>query len=72
MEWWRRCQPCGAEIIYKCSGKLVGEWTRRPLKTMVTELQFADDAPLVGSSRENIVRVARVMSEVGGHDKKNL
>ena len=63
-EWRRRCGCFGAEVLYKCAGKLVGERTRRPLKTTVTELQFADDAALVGISREEIERAARVLDEV--------
>ena len=52
------------EVLYKYGGKLVGERTRRPLKTTVTELQFADDAAIVGSSREEIERAARTLDEV--------
>ena len=65
MEQWRkRSQPFGVEVLYKYGGKLVGERTRRPLKTTVTELQFADDAAIVGSSREEIERAARTLDEV--------
>ena len=42
----------------------MGERTRRPLKTTVTELQFADDAALVCSSREGVERSARVLDQV--------
>ena len=42
----------------------MGERTRRPLKTTVTELQFADDAALVSSSREGVERSARVLDQV--------
>ena len=52
------------EVLYRCSGKLVGERTRRPLKTTVTELQLADDVVLVGTTRESIVRAAHVVDEV--------
>ena len=55
--WRKRSQPFSVEVHYKCGGRLVGERTSRPLKTIATELQFADDAALVGSSREEIERV---------------
>ncbi len=65
MEAWRcRCEPFGVEILYKCGGKLVGERTRRPSRVAVTELQFADDAAEVTSTREEIERAAHVLEEV--------
>ena len=42
----------------------MGERTRRPLKTTATELQFADDAALVCSSREGVERSARALDQV--------
>ena len=63
-QWRTRCHSFGTEVHYKCGGKLVGERTRRPLKTTVTELQFADDAALVCSSREGVERSARVLDQV--------
>ena len=63
-QWRKSSQPFGVEVHYKYGGKLVGERTRRPLKTTVTELQFADDAALVGSSREEIERAARTLDKV--------
>ena len=57
-------QAFGVEVVYKCGGKLVGERTRRPLKTTATGIQFADDAALVGSSREEIEKAARVLDVV--------
>ena len=62
--WRERCQSCGVNILYKCGGKLVGERTTRPSTLRVTELQFADDAAAVGTSREDIVRAAQVLDEV--------
>ena len=53
-EWRRRCQPLGVEVLYKCGGKLVGEWTRRPSSMVETECQFADDAAVVGETRERM------------------
>ena len=63
-EWRRRCQPLGVEVLYKFGGKLVGERTRRPSKVAVTELQFADDVAVLGSTREEIERTANVLEEV--------
>ena len=63
-QWRKRVQPFGVEVLYKCGGKLVGERTRRPVKATVTELQFADDAALVGSSREEIERAAETLDRV--------
>ena len=42
----------------------MGQRTRRPLKTVVTELLFADDAALVGSLRGEIERAARTLDKV--------
>ena len=44
--------------------KLIGERTTRPSVLKVTELQFADDAAAVGTSREDIARAAQVLDEV--------
>ena len=63
-EWRKRCQPFGTEVLYKCGGKLVGERTKRPSHVLVTELKFADDAAVVGDSRESIVRAAERLVEV--------
>ena len=63
-EWRRRCQPLGVEVLYKFGGKLVGERTRRPSKVAVTELQFADDVAVLGSTREEIERTVNVLEEV--------
>ena len=63
-EWRRRCQPFGVDVLYKCGGRLVGRQAKRASKVAVTELQFADDAVLVGATRESIVRAAHVMDEV--------
>ena len=37
----------------------MGERTRRSSHVLVTELQFANDAIVVGDSRESIVRAAK-------------
>ena len=41
------------------------ERTRRPLTTTATELQFADNAALVGSSIEQIERPALILDGMG-------
>ena len=63
--WRDCCQPFGVDILYKCSGKLIGERTRSPSSFTATELLFADDAAAVGTSRENMERTALVTSEWG-------
>ena len=62
--WRRRCQSIGVDVLYKFGGKLVGERTRRPLQTTVTELLFADAAVVVASEREGMERAAHVLDEV--------
>ena len=42
----------------------MGERTRTPSHVLVTELQFADDATIVGDSRERFVRAAEQLVEV--------
>ena len=42
----------------------MGERTRRVLKVAVTELQFADDVAMLGSTREQIERTVNVFEEV--------
>ena len=63
-EWRRRCKPFGTEVLYKYGGTLVGERMKRPSHVLVTELQFADDAAVMGDSRESIVRGAEQLVEV--------
>ena len=62
--WRSRCQSIGVDVLYKFGGKLVGQRTRRPLQTTVTELLFADDAVVVASGREDMERAAYVLDEV--------
>ena len=42
----------------------MGERSQKPLMMTVTELQFADDAALVGASRDEMERAARIQDEV--------
>ena len=48
----------------KCSGRLVGERSRRPSTLTATELLFADDAAAVSTTREIIERSAHTLDEV--------
>ena len=60
-EWRSRCQPFGVEVLYKCGGKLVDERTRRPSSMVVTECHFADDAAVVGETRESIEKAIHAL-----------
>ena len=60
----RQSKPFGTEVLYKFGGKLVGERMRKSSHVLVTELQFADDATVVGDSRESIVRAAERLVEI--------
>ena len=62
--WRSGCRSIGVDVLYKFGGKLVGERTRRPLQTTVTELLFADAAVVVASEREGMERAAYVLDEV--------
>ena len=48
--WRQRCLIFGADVLYKCSGRLVGERTRRP--STLTAFLFADDAAAVSKTRD--------------------
>ena len=50
--------------MYKCGGKLIGERTRRPQATTVSELLFADDAAVVSTTRDKMERAAQFLGEV--------
>ena len=64
LEWRKRCQDLGVEILYKCSGKLVGERTRNLSKLVVTELLFAYDAAVVSTTRAGIEEAAHILDKV--------
>ena len=59
--WRDRCKPFGIDILYKLGGKLVGERTRTPETTVLTEFLFADDAMAVCSTREEIEKAAKIL-----------
>ena len=42
------------KLLYTCGGKLVGERTRAPKSSLLTELCFADDAVITASTKEGI------------------
>ena len=62
--WRQRCQPFGVDVLYKCSGRLVGERSRRPSTLTATELLFADDAVGGSTTRESIERSPHTLDEV--------
>ena len=46
--WRQQCAQLGVKFLYKCGGKLVGERTRAPSTSWMTELSFADAAIVTG------------------------
>ena len=62
--WLSRCDTPGIEVLYKTSGKLVGECTRRPSSFVISECLFADDAALICSSRADMDVAARIFEDV--------
>ena len=59
-----RCAGLGVKLLYKCGGKLVGERTRAPMSSLVTELCFADDAVVTASTREDITKATVELQQV--------
>ena len=65
IESWRQCcQPFGVDVLYKCSGKLVGEKTRRPSKMTLIEFLYVDDVVTVSTTRVSMERAALTLEEV--------
>ena len=65
IEQWRgQCSEFGVDVLYKCGGKLVGERTRRPSQTRISELLFADDAAAVSTTRKGMERAAKALDGV--------
>ena len=62
--WRARCAGLGVKLLYKCGGKLVGERTRAPMSSLVTELCFADDAVITASTREDITKATVELQQV--------
>ena len=54
--WHQWCAQLGVRYLYKCGGKLVGKRTRAPSTSWMTELSFANDAAVVASTREDLVK----------------
>ena len=52
------------KLLNKCSGKLVGEKTRVPKSSLLTELCFADDAVTTASTREDISKATMELEQV--------
>ena len=64
MQCWRdRCESLG-KLLYKCSGKLVGERIRAPKSFLLTELCFADYAVITASTREDITKASMELEQV--------
>ena len=62
--WRQRCAQLGVRFLYKCGGKLVGERTRTPSTSWMTELSFVDDAAVVASTREDLVKATVELNSV--------
>ena len=58
------CAQLGVKFLYKCGGKLVGEWSRAPSTSWMTELSFADDAAIVTCTREDLVKATAELNSV--------
>ena len=63
-QWREQCQALGVEVLYKCSGRLVGARTRSPAQTIVSELLFADDACAITTSRADMEQAVEVLLRV--------
>ena len=63
-QWRERYMEFGVSVLYKCSGKLVGERTRRPFIDRVSELQFDDDLAAVGTSRESMESAVCILDDL--------
>ena len=62
-QWREKCRYFGVDILYKCGEKLIGERTRIPCCTKMSEFLFADDAAAVGTSRRSMERAASIFEE---------
>ena len=63
-QWQNKCADFEVDILYKCSGKLIGERTRKPDRLKISELLFADDAAAVGTSRRSMEAAATALEEL--------
>ena len=63
-QWREKCRDVGVNILYKCDGKLIGERTRRPCCTKMSEFLFAEDAAVIGTSRRSMERAASILKSV--------
>ena len=48
------CEGLGVDLLYKRSGKVVGERTMAPKSSLLIELCFIDDVVITASTREDI------------------
>ena len=63
-QWHQQYQALGVEVLYKCSGRLVGARTRSPAHTLVSQLLFADDACAVTTLRAGMEQAVEVLLRV--------
>ena len=54
--WCQWCAQLGVSFLYKCGSKLVSERIRVPSTSWMTELSFDNDAAVVASTREDLVK----------------
>ena len=59
-QWQKKCADFGVDILYKCSGKLIGERTQKPDRLKISELLFA----AVGTSRRSMEAAATALEEL--------
>jgi len=62
--WRDRCQGLGIKLLYKCGGKLVGERTRTPLESWLTEMCFADDVAIMAPTKNSMVKATVELDRV--------
>ena len=62
--WKAKCAGLGVKLLYKCGVKLVGEKTRAPISSLVTELCFANDAAVTASTQEDITKTIVELQQV--------
>ena len=59
-----RCEGLGVKLLYKCIGKLIGERTRAPKSSLLTELYFANDVVITATTRQDITKAIMELEQV--------
>ena len=62
--WCQRCAQLGVRFLYKCRSKLVGERIRASSTSWMTELSFANDAAVVASTKQDLVKAIVELNSV--------